>query len=193
MKERILSTFKISVIILTVSVLCVLSSACVSPAEDTKADAGSSASSSLHATAEGSSEIEETLSPENTEEVSQSATPYVTEKPLPTPNTSATKEEINTEIAESFFDGEWESSAGMIYIFDGEKGTVILKEKSTGEMLLEGTYETSSEDFSEYRLSMTFHGETDSFIAWRYSDSGSVRLIIEETGATYDLLWRVEG
>lgn len=118
--------------------------------------------------------------------------PSETEIILPTPNMSATKDEVNTEIAESFFNGEWESSSGMLYIFNGTKGTLVLKEKATGEVLLEGTYKAFSEDFSEFSLSMTFHGETDTFVAWKYSDSGSVRLIIEETGKTYDILWRVD-
>lgn len=117
--------------------------------------------------------------------------PSETELIIPTPDMSAARDEINTEIAESFFNGAWESSSGMIYIFDGVKGTIVLKEKATDKILLEGTYKSFSEDFSEFRLSMTFHGETDSFIAWKYEDSGSVRLIIEETGKTYDMLWRV--
>lgn len=135
-------------------------------------------------------ETENSQTPELYTEVPHTDTVLETEVILPTPDTSATKEEINTEIAESFFNGKWESSSGMIYIFDGQKGVVVLKEKSTGEVLLEGMYEAYSEDFSEYKLSMTFEGETESFIAWKYSDTGNVRLIIEETGVTYDLLWR---
>lgn len=135
-------------------------------------------------------ETENSQTPELYTEVPPTDTVLETEVILPTPDTSATEEEINTEIAESFFNGKWESSSGMIYIFDGQKGVVVLKEKSTGEVLLEGTYEAYSEDFSEYKLSMTFEGETESFIAWKYSDTGNVKLIIEETGVAYDLLWR---
>lgn len=108
----------------------------------------------------------------------------------PTPTASASQDTIHKDIAESFFHGEWESESGMIYIFDGAEGSVALKEKNTGDILLTGTYESTTEDFSEYALTMTFNGETDTFIAWKYSDTGAVRLIIEETGATYDLLWR---
>ena len=118
------------------------------------------------------------------------AKPVVTEVPVHTPITPAEKEEIIKDLAASFFHGEWESESGMLYIFDSNDSTVVLKEKKTGEVLLSGTYESSSDDYSEYELTMTFNGESDTYIAWKYSDTGAVRLIIGETGATYDLLWR---
>lgn len=121
---------------------------------------------------------------------SSTATALPTVTPVPTPITSAEKEEISKDIAESFFHGEWESESGMLYIFDSQSGSLTLKEKKTGEVLLNGTYESTTDDYSEYELTMTFNGESDTYIAWKYSDTGAVRLIIEETGATYDLLWR---
>lgn len=167
--------------------------ACRSNDTDVSNRIDSTDSSLLETKTDKTSDQKESYVPDVTETDKLTETsPPETEVVLPTPNMSATRDEINNEIAESFFNGEWESTSGMIYIFDGMSGTLVLKEKETGEVLLEGTYETFSEDFSEFRLSMTFHGETDSFIAWKYSDSGMVRLIIEETGKTYDLLSRVD-
>lgn len=136
----------------------------------------------------------ESILPSSTENIAKvTPTDAADTTPIPTPTMIPAPENTHTEIAESFFHGTWKSTSGMLYIFDGKKREIILKDVSTGEVLLEGSYESSTEDFSEYRLSMTFHGETDSFIAWKYEDSGSVRLIIEETGVIYDLLHRVEG
>ncbi|MBE7064667.1 MAG: hypothetical protein E7384_02490 [Ruminococcaceae bacterium] len=131
------------------------------------------------------------ISTKKTAEVAPTDAADVTESVSPTPTLTVIPEDIYTEIAESFFHGAWKSTSGMLYIFDGKSGTITLQDVSAGEVLLEGSYKSSTEDFSEYRLSMTFHGETDSFIAWKYEDSGSVRLITEETGVMYDLLHRV--
>ena len=130
---------------------------------------------------------------EDPAEVAPTDAANATESVLPTPTLTTTPEGTYTEIAESFFNGTWKSTSGMLYIFDGKSGAITLKDISTGEVLLEGSYRSSTEDFNEYRLSMTFHGETDSFIAWKYEDTGSVRLIIEATGVMYDLLHRVGG
>lgn len=130
---------------------------------------------------------------EDPAEVDSTDAADATESVLPTQTFTATPAGTHTEIAESFFNGTWKSTSGMLYIFDGKIGTITLKDVSTGEVLLEGSYRSSTEDFNEYRLSMTFHGETDSFIAWKYEDTGSVRLIIEATGVMYDLLHRVGG
>lgn len=191
--KRVFHMLKFSLLFVVSCMICTLFGGCYAPEKDTHEQ---DISLTMSAIVENETAIVTESSIPTAEDVTTTAptgtaTPVDTvEEIFPTSATTPSKDEVNVEIAETFFSGEWDSSSGMLYIFDGRKGTVVLKEKSTGEVLLEGTYKTYSEDFSEYQLSMTFEGETESFIAWAYSDTGNVKLIIEETGAMYDLLWR---
>ncbi len=106
--------------------------------------------------------------------------------PVPTENV------FYDEIAMTFFNGTWESSSGTVYVFSEKERSIVLKDKYTGEVLLEGSYNASTSDFTQYDLSMTFHGETDEFIAWLYSDTGSVALLTKGTMKNYDNMWRAK-
>lgn len=120
------------------------------------------------------------------------------ETEAPTENASGSENPVETEAANEdandpaviFFNGTWNSTSKIIYIFNAPDRTVRLIDSASGEELLSGTYDAATEDFTEYELSMTFNGDTDEFIAWEYADTGSVALITKTTKEVYDNIWR---
>ncbi|MBQ8828047.1 MAG: hypothetical protein IJZ90_02765 [Clostridia bacterium] len=123
-----------------------------------------------------SSETEETAG-NNTAE---SATPVVT------PDVG----DYYRDSSMSFFSGSWQSNSGVIYVFNSDSETVVRKDGTSGEVISSGTYDADTEDFSEYTLSVTFDGVTEEYIAWLYSDTGSVVLIDADTMERVDNIWR---